>query len=69
MSAFPGGDPVEHRKYHEAIMRAAEAQEKFWNELRLDMAKKSAWGVMILLIGLLMAGLAAKTGINFKFGG
>ena len=66
LSAFPNEDPLKHRLYHEAVMRAAEAQEKFWNELRLDVAKKSAWGVMILLIGLLLAGLAAKTGVNLK---
>lgn len=69
LSAFPNEDPLKHRLYHEAVMRAAKAQEKFWNELRLDVAKKSAWGVMILLIGLLLAGLAAKTGVNFKIGG
>lgn len=66
MSAFPNEDPLKHRLYHEAVMRAAEAQEKFWNELRLDIAKKSAWGVMILLVGLLLAGLAAKTGFSIK---
>lgn len=66
MSAFPNEDPVKHRMYHESVMRAAEAQEKFWNELRLDIAKKSAWGVMLLLIGLLLAGLAFKTGLGIK---
>jgi hypothetical protein len=63
LSAFPNEDPLMHRLYHEAAMRAAEAQEKFWTELRLDVAKKSAWGVLLLLIGLLLAGLMAKTGV------
>lgn len=63
MSAFPDGDPVQHRLYHEAVMRAAKAQENFWNELRLEVAKKSAWGVMLLIIGLLLTGLAIKTGL------
>ena len=66
MSAFPNEDPFKHRMYHESVMRAAEAQERFWNELRLDVAKKSAWGVMLLLLGLMLAGLALKTGLGIR---
>lgn len=64
MKAFPGDDPVEHRKYHEQVMRAAEAQEQFWQELRLDIAKKGVWGLLILLIGLAVAGVTVKLGIK-----
>lgn len=62
LSAFPNEDPLKHRLYHESALRAAEAQERFWNELRLDVAKKSAWGVMMLLVGLLIVGLTTKAG-------
>lgn len=68
LSAFPNEDPLKHRLYHEAAMRAAEAQEKFWNELRLDVAKKSFWAVIVLTVGLLLAGLSTKFGV-IKFGG
>lgn len=64
LEAFPDKDPVSHRAYHEAIMRAADEQAKFWRELRLDIAKKSVWGILLLLIGLLLAGVAVKTGIG-----
>lgn len=64
MKAFPDDDPVGHRQYHEAVMRAAEAQERFWSELRLDIAKKSFWGLIVLVCGLLLAGGAVKLGIK-----
>jgi len=51
-----------HRQYHEAMIRAAEAQAAFWNELKLDVVKKGVWGMLIILLGLIMAGLAAKLG-------
>jgi hypothetical protein len=66
LSGFPNEDPLKHRLYHEAAMRAAEAQERFWNELRLDVAKKSAWGVLVLIVALLLAGLSAKFGLGVK---
>jgi len=67
-NAFPrteaGETDIEgHRKYHEAMIKSAEAQAEFWKELRLDIAKKGVWGLLIILVGLVMAGLAAKLGI------
>lgn len=64
LKAFPDDDPVAHRQYHEAVMRAAEAQERFWSELRLDIAKKSFWGLITLICGILLAGAAVKMGIK-----
>lgn len=66
--AFPvkedGESDIEgHRKYHEAMIEAAKAQTEFWRELKLDIAKKGIWGLLIVLVGLVMAGLAAKIGI------
>jgi len=68
-NAFPrtdGGDAdfEGHRRYHEAMIRAANAQEKFWNELKLDVAKKGAWGLLVIVVGLAVLGLAAKLGIS-----
>lgn len=62
LKAYPNDDPVAHRQYHEAVMRAAEEQEKFWRELRIDIAKKSIWGIITLLVGLVLAGAAVKLG-------
>lgn len=53
-----------HREYHEAMIRAAEAQAAFWNELKLDVVKKGVWGAFVILCGLVIAGLAAKFGIS-----
>jgi len=57
MDAFPNRDPIEHRKYHEKLMEAADAQKQFWQDLRLDLAKKATWAIVIAIIGLLVIGL------------
>lgn len=57
--AFPDG-PVAHRSAHEAMIKAAAAQEKFWSELRLDVAKKGLWGLLVILVGLILAGATGK---------
>ena len=67
-NAFPRTDSGEtdlegHRKYHEAMIKSAQAQEAFWRELRLDIAKKGTWGLLIIVLGLVMTGIAAKFGI------
>lgn len=51
-----------HRRYHEAMIRAAEAQSKFWSELRLDIAKKGVWALLIIICGLLVVGFQTKFG-------
>lgn len=53
-----------HREYHEAMIRAAEAQAAFWNELKLDVVKKGVWGAVVIIVGLVLTGLAAKFGIS-----
>lgn len=67
--AFPSGpdgvaDIYGHRNYHEAKIRAAKAEESFWTELRLELAKKGAWALILVLLGLIVAGVAAKLGIG-----
>lgn len=57
--AFPDG--VEnHRRAHEKMIKAAEAEERFWTELKGEIAKKSIWGILQILTILVAAGLAAK---------
>ena len=65
---FPRNDMGEtdfsgHREAHEEMIKAARAQAEFWNELKLDVAKKGIWGILIVVVGLIVAGLAAKLGI------
>lgn len=51
-----------HREAHEAMIEAAKAQTEFWRELKLDIAKKGVWGLLIITCGLILTGLAAKFG-------
>ena len=59
MGAFPGG-PEEHRQTHERMIKAAEAEESFWRDLKADIARKSIWGILHILTVLVITGLGAK---------
>jgi len=66
--AFPrtedgDADFIGHRSAHEAMIKAADAQKEFWQELKLDIAKKGVWGLLIVLLGLILAGVGFKTGV------
>ena len=63
--AFPRGedgtlDVDGHRRFHESMIDAAKAQEAFWKELKLDLAKKGLWGILVLVIGFAVVGMLAK---------
>lgn len=55
-----------HRRYHEAMIAAATAQEQFWRELKLEIAKKGIWGLLVIVCGLIVIGLSAKLGLGAK---
>lgn len=55
-----------HRRYHESMIAAATAQEQFWRELKLEIAKKGVWGLLTIIVGLVIVGLSAKFGIGAK---
>lgn len=57
-------DHAGHRQYHESMIQAAEAQTKFWQELKLEIAKKGIWSLLIVVFGLAMLGLSAKLGLK-----
>ena len=61
----PKGEPdtIGHRQYHDRLIEAAEAQTQFWRELRAEIAKKSIWAILILLVGLIITGAAVKMGL------
>jgi len=50
--AFPEGDPVGHRRHHEAVIRKAEASAKFWTDMGGSVAK---WGIFGFLTWLVYA--------------
>lgn len=53
-----------HRRFHEEKLRAAKAEAKFWEELRLDIAKKGVWSLLVIVCGLVVVGAAAKLGLH-----
>lgn len=55
-----------HRQYHEAMIKAATAQEQFWQELKLEVAKKGIWSLLVIICGLVVVGVSAKLGIGGK---
>lgn len=57
--AFPDGDVVGHRLIHEAQLKAKEAEEQFWRDLKLDLAKKGLWALLIFftIAGLITVGI------------
>lgn len=65
--AFVDGDLSRHRREHEASIKASEAQEEFWRELRIDVAKKGVWFLLITICGLAVAGLMTKGGLAGLF--
>ena len=58
--AFPHGDFVAHRNYHENLIKSAEAQEQFWTSLRNEMIRKGVWFGLIAVLGLILIGLQLK---------
>lgn len=59
MEAFPDG-PEKHRLAHEQMIKAAQAEETFWRDLKSEIAKKSIWGILHILSILVTAGIGAK---------
>jgi hypothetical protein len=70
-SAFPKNEDGEvdydgHRKYHESLIRAAEAQEAFWTDLKQEIIKKGILGALVIALGLLLLGAQTKLGLPLK---
>ena len=55
-----------HRKYHEAKVLAAEAEERFWNELRQDVIRRGILYGLLIVLGLAGIGLLFKLGLAWK---
>lgn len=53
-----------HRQYHEAMIKAATAQEQFWQELKLEVAKKGIWSLLVIICGLVVVGVFRQIGFK-----
>jgi hypothetical protein len=60
VEAFPNHDIEGHRSAHQKMIDAAIAQEKFWSELKMELAKKGVVGLAVILLGLVAAGFTLK---------
>lgn len=59
MAAFPDRDVEGHCEFHQAKIDAAKAEEKFWSELKFDLAKKGLVGIITVLVGMVVLGFGA----------
>jgi len=56
-----------HRRFHEEKLRAAKAEAEFWAELKMEIAKKGIWSLLVIVSGLVVVGISAKLGLaNIK---
>jgi len=52
-----------HRRFHEEKLRAAKAEAEFWAELKMEIAKKGIWSLLVIVSGLVVVGISAKLGL------
>ena len=72
MSAFPNGEPLPHRAYHQSKIDAARAEMEFWEVAKVEVFKRGLGGVMHVLwivAGLALLGLSVKIGVPIPFVG
>lgn len=55
--AFPEGDPLGHRKHHEAVIKAAEARAAFWEKMLSEVTSKGLIGILTLAVLWVWTGL------------
>lgn len=53
-----------HRRFHEEKVRAAKAEAEFWSELKMEIAKKGIWSLLVIICGLIVVGLSTKFGLG-----
>lgn len=70
MSAFPEGDPVPHRDFHQKKIDAAKAEQEFWEAAKVEVFKRGLGGffhVIWIIGGLALLGLSVKFGFSLPF--
>lgn len=55
-----------HRRFHEEKIRAAKAEAEFWRDLKLEIAKKGIWSLLVIVCGLVVVGVSAKLGLSTR---
>lgn len=53
LAGFPEGDPAGHRKFHEALIKRAEARARMYQEITGDIITKGLW-LALLGIGAIL---------------
>jgi len=53
-----------HRRYHQEKLRAAKAEAEFWSQLKLEIAKKGLWSLLVIGFGLMAIGMATHLGFT-----
>jgi len=53
-----------HRRFHEEKLRAAKAEAEFWRDLKLEIAKKGVWSLLVIICGLVVIGASTKLGFT-----
>lgn len=56
LAGFPEGDPSSHRRFHEALIRKAEARAKMWGDLRTKLIERGVWATLLLGASLMLTG-------------
>ena len=65
-AAFPGEDFEGHHSYHDAAIKAKQAEERFWTELKMELTVSGIKGLLIVISGLVMTGIAFEIREWFK---
>ena len=67
MSAFPDGDPLPHRQYHQSKIDAAKAEKDFWVAAKMKLVEHGISGlvkVIWIVMGLALFGLSVQLGLK-----
>ena len=63
--AFPNGDLAGHCAYHNAKIKAAQAEERFWESARTEALKHGISGIIAVIKFVLILGVVS---LAYKFG-
>ena len=68
--AFPGGELLPHKAFHQSKIDAAKAEKEFWEAAKVEVFKRGLSGVMYALwmvVCLALLGLSVKLGAPIPF--
>ena len=72
LSAFPEGDSASHCEYHKQLIKAAKAEERFWETAQTKAIERGIdgiFGVIKIVVLLAVTGLFLKLGLTLPFFG